>query len=66
MTSQTHDATADSSRLGHFRSEQGRRQYEASSQRAMQLLPEPVETLDLTTGFGAPSAASAPSTRTTP
>jgi hypothetical protein len=45
-------ATYDPSPVGHFRSEEGRREYAASYAVAMERLPEPARTMDLKTGFG--------------
>jgi pimeloyl-ACP methyl ester carboxylesterase len=45
-------ATYDPSPVGHFRSEEGRKEYAASYAAAMGQLPEPTRTMDLDTDFG--------------
>ncbi|MET7770280.1 alpha/beta fold hydrolase [Nocardia sp. NPDC005366] len=42
----------DPNSIGHFRSPEGERAYKASYAKAMKLLPEPVKTYDIQTGFG--------------
>jgi pimeloyl-ACP methyl ester carboxylesterase len=48
-----HMPNYDLSSIGHFRSPEGKRAYEASYAKAMKLLPEPTRTYDIQTGFGA-------------